>query len=312
MTELILHHYAASPLSEKIRIILGIKKLSWSSVEIPNLPPKPDVIPLTGGYRRTPFLQIGADVFCDSQLILSELEHRYPSKLENHALTQIINNWCDTLFHPVVRVAVAGSSDTLPKDFLEDRRKLFLNEYPNIESAKERILHYKSQIRAQLVWADSLLTGSNKYLLGETASAADASLFALTWFIKRRWEHGSEFLDEFQNICHWEERVKKIGHGQAMKITSQEALDIAQQSEISYEQRSDVRDCKKLVVGDTVLIGPDSKTGEKKVEGTLHLIDQNRVGLLHKNDRVGTICIHFPKTGYEVTLNNRRSESSKT
>ena len=74
MSELILHHYPPSPLSEKIRVALGIKGLSWKSVEIPRVPPKPDVMPLTGGYRRTPIMQIGADIFCDSQMILIELE----------------------------------------------------------------------------------------------------------------------------------------------------------------------------------------------------------------------------------------------
>ena len=39
--------------------------------------PKPDVVALTGGYRRTPFLQIGADIYCDTALICRVLEqHR--------------------------------------------------------------------------------------------------------------------------------------------------------------------------------------------------------------------------------------------
>ena len=56
---LILHHYPGSPFAEKIRLILGFKGLHWSSVIIPNVMPKPDVIALTGGYRKTPVLQIG-------------------------------------------------------------------------------------------------------------------------------------------------------------------------------------------------------------------------------------------------------------
>ena len=83
MSELILHHYPASPISEKIRVIFGLKNISWRSVEIPNLPPKPDVIPLSSGYRRTPIMQIGADIFCDSQRILSEIERQQPSPSMN-------------------------------------------------------------------------------------------------------------------------------------------------------------------------------------------------------------------------------------
>ena len=41
--------------------------------------PKPDLTALTGGYRKTPVLQIDADIYCDSQLIMRELERRHPS-----------------------------------------------------------------------------------------------------------------------------------------------------------------------------------------------------------------------------------------
>ena len=76
MPDLILHHYPQSPVAEKVRVVLGIKNVAWRSVQIPRLPPKPDLMPLTGGYRRTPVLQVGADVYCDSQCIIRELERR--------------------------------------------------------------------------------------------------------------------------------------------------------------------------------------------------------------------------------------------
>ena len=51
MADIILHHYPQSPVTEKVRIGLGIKRLAWRSVEVPRIPPKPDLMPLTGGYR---------------------------------------------------------------------------------------------------------------------------------------------------------------------------------------------------------------------------------------------------------------------
>src|SRR6266851_3672405 len=74
MVDIILHHYDTSPYAEKIRVAFGIKGLAWSSVEIPRIMPKPDLMPLTGGYRKTPVLQIGADVYCDTQRILREID----------------------------------------------------------------------------------------------------------------------------------------------------------------------------------------------------------------------------------------------
>ena len=75
---IILHHFDRSPFSEKIRVVFGHKGLSWRSVRIPQIMPKPDLMPLTGGYRRTPVMQIGADVFCDTQIIIREIERRFP------------------------------------------------------------------------------------------------------------------------------------------------------------------------------------------------------------------------------------------
>ena len=34
MSQVILHHYPLSPYSEKIRLALGLKGVSWNSVEI--------------------------------------------------------------------------------------------------------------------------------------------------------------------------------------------------------------------------------------------------------------------------------------
>src|SRR5258708_14571965 len=78
MTEMIIHHYPASPVSEKIRAGMGIKKLTWRCVEQNRLPDRPELFAMTGGYRRIPVMQIGADIYCDTQCVLRELERRGP------------------------------------------------------------------------------------------------------------------------------------------------------------------------------------------------------------------------------------------
>jgi glutathione S-transferase len=67
MTDLILHYYERSPYAEKIRLALGLKGLPWRSVLAPMVMPKPELVELTGGYRRIPVLQMGADVYCDTR-----------------------------------------------------------------------------------------------------------------------------------------------------------------------------------------------------------------------------------------------------
>src|SRR5687767_11813663 len=98
--QLILHHYPTSPFAEKARLILGFKQLPWMSVFIPAVMPKPDLVALTGGYRRTPVLQVGADIYCDTALICDVLEHvqpeppLYPPHLKG--VSRIFAQWADT------------------------------------------------------------------------------------------------------------------------------------------------------------------------------------------------------------------------
>lgn len=122
----ILHHFEASPFSEKIRIIFGFKHIAWRSVLIPRILPKPDLIPLTGGYRRTPVMQIGADIFCDTQMITRVLEARYPQPglfPAGHAgLPWALAMWTDKVFFQNTVNLVFGSlGDKVPQDFIEDR-----------------------------------------------------------------------------------------------------------------------------------------------------------------------------------------------
>ena len=102
MADLILHHYDTSPFSEKIKKIFAYKQLAWRAVEQPTIMPKPELTPLTGGYRRIPVLQIGADVYCDTQLIARTLERRYPQPsiypAGSEGTCHVWNLWADRLF----------------------------------------------------------------------------------------------------------------------------------------------------------------------------------------------------------------------
>ena len=131
MAEIILHHYPQSPVAEKARVALGIKGLAWDSVIIPRVPPKPDLMPLTGGYRRTPVMQIGADIYCDSQCILRELERRHPEPSlipgQSAGLVWGVSRWTDgPLLDLAVRVVLGAQAEDLPADFAADRGRLYL------------------------------------------------------------------------------------------------------------------------------------------------------------------------------------------
>ncbi len=312
MSEIILHQYPQSPVAEKVRVGLGIKNLSWRSVEIPRLPPKPDLIPLTGGYRRTPVMQIGADIYCDSQCILRELEHRYPSPgyypADEHysgGIPWALTRWTDDrLFAQCIKVVLAGAGDDLPADFAEDRGRLYFGPewQTELKAARNELQHTAAQLRAQFAWLNDWLAGNRNYLLGDTAGVVDACAYHLVWFIRGRWAGGEKLLSEFPYLQAWEASVKLIGHGISADLSATEALAIARDTQTTTPESADVNDPQELTPGTTITIAPDIDGGEVAVSGTVHAVSADTISVLRDSPQTGQVCVHFPRVGYRVNV----------
>src|SRR5258707_12129727 len=130
MPETILHHYQLSPYSEKIRLALGLKGLSWRSVEIPVWTPRPKLTPMTGGYRRTPILQIGAEFYCDTLLILHVIEEfggsnkLYPAGQEG--MVKAFCWWIEkSSFMNAVCLTIGNMGGKRPNEWMEEGRPFF-------------------------------------------------------------------------------------------------------------------------------------------------------------------------------------------
>ena len=181
MTDIIiLHHYDTSPYSEKVRLGLGLKGLAWASVEIPVIMPKPDLTALTGGYRKTPVLQIGADIYCDSQLIMRELERRHPSPgfyPAGRGAADALAWWAEkTMFSPAVGIAFAKRPDALPDGFLEDRAK-FSGRNIDPAAMMAALPYLFDQLRAHLHWLDQMMADGRSFLQGAAAGLADLAAY---------------------------------------------------------------------------------------------------------------------------------------
>jgi glutathione S-transferase len=305
VSEIILHHYPASPVSEKVRVALGIKKLAWRSVEIPRVPPKPDVMPLTGGYRRTPAMQIGADIYCDSQCILRELHrrHRKPDFFpgDSEGVTWALGRWTDVAFDSAVRLSLGANADQLPEAFLQDRGRLFFGPNWNVGKLKADVPHVAGQVRAQFGWIDRQLGDGRAYLPGAVPGLFDAMCYYLVWFVRGRWPGGAAMIAEFRKLEAWEARVKAIGHGKPVPMASGEAIEIAKAAQPAGPARVDPKDPLGLKAGDRVTVVADVDSGEAPAEGTVCHLDADTIGILHDDPRVGTVCVHFPRVGYRVT-----------
>jgi glutathione S-transferase len=306
MDEIILHHYPPSPVSEKVRVGLGIKGLAWRSVEIPRLPPKPDVMPLTGGYRRTPIMQIGADIYCDSQCILRELQRRHPEPSfypgGAGGLPWGISRWSDALFDTAVRISMGANADKLPEDFLKDRMRLFFGPGADVKKVQADLPHTAAQLRAQFGWIDERLASGRRFILGDQPGLPDTLAYYLVWFIRGRWQSGPAMLSEFPALEGWEQRVKAIGHGRPTEMTSSEAIEVAHASQPTTPQRDDPRDPQGIKAGQKVSVAPDLDSGEPAVGGVVRLVDRDSIAILREDPRVGTVCVHFPRVGFRVVV----------
>ena len=308
-SDIILHNYPQSPVAEKVRVALGIKGLSWHDVEIPRLPPKLLLTPLTGGYRRTPVMQIGADIFCDSQCIIRELERRYPSTTSNPSanagLMWCLSRWTDgELFSLAVKIVLGAAGDNLPEDFAKDRGLLYLGENwaEGLKQANAELPHLVAQLRAPFSWINDNLSDGRTFLLGSEAAAIDAQLYHVIWFIRGRWDGGPSLLSEFTHLERWEKNVSAIGHGTSTALAAEDALAIALRSEPATINQEVNNDPQGLAVGTKVSISPEIGSGEQLVEGIVRNANALTLSIEHTNDEVGTVCVHFPRTGYRIEL----------
>lgn len=309
MSEIILHNYPQSPVAEKVRKGFGLKGLAWRSVEIPRLPPKPDVVALTGGYRRTPVMQIGADIYCDSICILREIERRNPEPTffpgGADGMAYGVSRWTDeALFTTCVRIIFGAAGDALDPAFGEDRGRLYLgpNWADRLRELGPELPHHVAQLRANFGWMNDRLAAGRDFMLGAAPGLPDLLAWHLVWFIRGRWSEGPGFLEQFPALMAWETRVDALGHGTSEDMSPEDAITLARDTAIATPESHDPLDPQGLVPGMTVSVGPDVDGGEQDVAGTLRAADRNSVSLVRDDPRAGTVCVHFPRAGYRVTV----------
>ncbi len=294
-------------MAEKVRVAFGIKGIAWRDVEIPRLPPKPLLTALTGGYRRTPVMQIGADIYCDSQCIIRELEQRHPSPSfmpgNDAGMMWCMSRWTDgALFDLAVKIVLGSAGDTLPADFAQDRGRLYFGtDWANgLQQANAQLPHYVSQLRAPLSWLNEQLSDGRPYLLGSAPAAIDAQVYHVVWFVRGRWAEGPTMLSEFPYLERWENKVNQLGHGTPSQMSPEDAVKRANTSKPTTASGVAAYDPQGLTVGDSVSVYPDVDGGEQPVQGIVRLADASTIAIDRISEEVGEVCVHFPRAGYRV------------
>ncbi len=231
-SDLILHHYDFSNYSEKARLALGYKGLDWHSVIIPPVAPKPDLTPLTGGYRRTPVLQIGADIYCDTQLILRELERRKPQPMlfpaESRALADAIAYWAEhELFRPISLYVSGSNLDVLPPNLQADRSLMRGLPVPDEATVKRAAMRNAPLVRILIARVEEFFRDGRRWIAGDDVTVADFACYHALWFVTGRTDRLAHELAPYPRIGEWMQRMRGFSRPPVATLTAREALDIA-------------------------------------------------------------------------------------
>jgi glutathione S-transferase len=307
---MILHHYPNSPFAEKIRALFGYKGIAWQSVVQPDIMPKADLQALTGGYRRIPVLQIGADVYCDTSLIVQIIEglHPAPSMLgvSHSGVIDTISQWADdTLFWAAMgynfKGAAALFANRTPelaaqaaKAFAEDRGTMFggmARQRPNDATGAYKL--YLQRISSML--------GTHDFLFGAVPTLADFACYHPLWFTATRVPQMAGIFDATPNLRPWLARMQALSEaGRVLRsdLSPQAALEWAASNTPAPVPASWV-DEHGIELGAAVAITAE-KFGLEASVGELIAATQQSYTIARTDPRAGTVHVHFPRLGFSL------------
>jgi glutathione S-transferase len=302
MTGIFFHHYDSSPFAELIRAAFGVKKLSWNSVDIPTMMPKPDLVELTGGYGRTPVMQIGADIYCDTAAIIDALEQHFPGTslypAQLGSLHRMIAGWAGAAqFAGHVGAAMRNlPAGVLAPGFAEDRKRRFVGF--DFDMMPVYAPHLETQVMAGSQWIETALADGRCFISGDQIGHGDLALYANSWFLKAM-PFSGDFTAKIFALPHlaaWYDRVAAFGHGE--KTESDAAASFAAANGATpLPCAYDVED--GFSVGQPVLIQTE-QSGDEPVAGKLLRSGPTGITIQRESAKAGTLNVHFPRIGQIV------------
>lgn len=299
-----LHHYDASPYAEKIRAMFGLTGHRWGSVLTAPYPPRPDVDPLAGGYRRIPVAHSGADIFCDTSLIATEV-----AQLTGHAelaptvadprARALVERVEGPIFFTAITSApplkllgklLSTSGPVGTFRFIRDRTGMMKGaavKPPKGAEAARMLDEFLADLDSHLVDRDAMSGGELSY--------ADFCVYHPIWLALS--VGGATTLGRYDNVRGWLRRMDALGQGGREEMTAEQAFQAAAGNEprgLPAERGA------HEALGNEVCIAPDDY-GRIGVTGTLLAATEERYILARKAGRFGTLHVHFPRKGYEVS-----------
>jgi len=305
MTEMILHHYELSPFSEKIRAAFGLKNLAWRSVDTPPVPPRPLLMPLTGGYRRIPVLQVGADIYCDTNIILPALERLHPTPTfypggSEGIVRGLSFAWERAMWIPTIGIISNYIGDMFPAEFIKDRKEGYLGIDISKAAMAPSLPLNLQRLHAHYAWLKSAFADGRKFIFGEAPSALDLTCYQTTFMMRKNCPPEVDAMGGLAPLVDWYRRVAAIGHGKPQPMDAEHAFVAAKAAnpEPVAHLKAD-GDPSGLRAGQKVTVTPDDNA-RVPVSGTLVAADASEIVIHRRDPEAGDLHIHFPRLGFDV------------
>jgi glutathione S-transferase len=289
---IILHHFDESPFSEKVRIVFGLKNIAWTSVRISRIMPRPDLMPMTGGYRRTPVMQI-----------LRELERRFPEPTlfpnGNEGIAWGTAMWTDrAFFQSTVNLVFGTRADQVPQEFIADREKLRGAKF-DVAAMTAAIPQMRDQLRAHLQWIETQLRDGRPWIDGDRTGLCDVHAYMNVWYVRQNLATADQIFAEFGNVRAWETRMRAIGHGRRSEMSTSDALELAAAATPQTAVSPDPSDPNGRKPGDRVEVMPDDY-GKVRVGGEIVALSSQHIAIRRHDPGAGEVVVHFPRAGFLV------------
>lgn len=306
MTDIVLHHYAFSTFSEKVRLALGLKGLSYRSVDIPGMPPRPLLEPLTGGYRRAPVLQVGADVYCDTNVILPALERLHPSPSLYPGGSEGVARglsfaWERALWIPTIGVLTHFIGEHIPPEFIKDRKEGYLYIDISREAMAPELPLHRQRVTAQYAWLKAQLADGRRFVFGDAPGALDLTCYQTIHLLRKNCPPEVDAMLGIDGpLPGWYDRVAAIGHGTPVPATAEDAFAAARDASPApvTHLRPD-GDPGGLPAGARVTVTPDDNA-RVAVAGTLVAASDGEIVIHRRDAQAGDLHLHFPRLGFDV------------
>jgi len=324
---IILYRYNGSPFANKIESVLSMRGIPHFQVDVPMTLPRPEVIELLGiGYRRIPLLAVGNDVYCDTGLIVPQLEKRVPpsaeyvsvfpprkdgGKVDSGIIKAFALSYGDRTLFPMGGSILPYAR--LGKKFIEDRGAWQGAPVP-VEALAAKRPTTESALSSHMELLEEQLSDGREWLFDtDKAGYGDLSVhFFWSWVVQFRGMKEVLSPNKFPKSNAWITRMseylaeKRKGNASSVtKISAEEAANFISQSGLLDDKLPfDIDEASRLKVklGDVVSIVPEDNAKNYPTIGKLIGLDRQEFILELSGKAVKSLRCHFPRLNFTIRV----------